>query len=116
MSPYTTERDKAIFAVVSRFEGLTMQAGEHFCLVTVYHATTMVRAFIMVKTAAGKSTDLQSQIREVEGILDANVVAGKYDIIAEAAGEEVYTVIHTVATQLHELDGVMDTRTYICLE
>ena len=76
----------------------------------------MVRAFIMVKTAAGKSADLQEGIRAVDGILDAHVVAGQYDIIAEAEGDEVYTVIHTVATKLHELEGVVDTRTYICLE
>lgn len=76
----------------------------------------MVRAFIMIKTAAGKSTDLQAQINGVDGILETHVVAGQYDIIAEAEGEEVYTVIHTVATNLRELDGVVDTRTYICLE
>jgi DNA-binding Lrp family transcriptional regulator len=76
----------------------------------------MVRAFIMVKTAAGKSADLQDQIETVEGVREAHVVAGQYDIIAEAEGEEVYTVIHTVATDLHEIEGVVDTRTYICLE
>lgn len=76
----------------------------------------MVRAFIMVKTAAGKSADLQNQIREMDAVLDAHVVAGQYDIIVEAEGEEVYTVIHTVATDLNELAGVTDTRTYICLE
>ena len=76
----------------------------------------MVRAFIMVKTAAGKSADLQNQIREMDAVLDAHVVAGQYDIIVEAEGEEVYTVIHTVATDLNELQGVTDTRTYICLE
>jgi len=78
--------------------------------------SNMVRAFIMVKTAAGKSADLQNQIRQMEEVLDAHVVAGQYDIIVEAEGDEVYTVIHTVATELHELDGVMDTRTYICLD
>jgi DNA-binding Lrp family transcriptional regulator len=76
----------------------------------------MVRAFIMVKTAAGKSADLQNQIYEMDGVNEAHVVAGEYDIIVEAEGEEVYTVIHTVATELRELDGVVDTRTYICLE
>ena len=90
-------------------------AGEHFCCVTLYHIG-MVRAFIMVKTAAGKSADLQNQIREMDAVLDAHVVAGQYDIIVEAEGEEVYTVIHTVATDLNELTGVTDTRTYICLE
>jgi len=77
---------------------------------------TMVRAFIMVKTAAGKSADLQNQIREMAAVLDASVVAGQYDIIVEAEAEEVYDVIHTVATEVTELDGVVDTRTYICLE
>jgi len=76
----------------------------------------MVRAFIMVKTAAGKSADLQNRIREMEAVLDANVVAGQYDIIIEAESEEMYDVIHTVATDVRELDGVVDTRTYICLE
>lgn len=76
----------------------------------------MVRAFIMVKTAAGKSAALREQIEEMEAVLEAHVVAGEYDIIVEAMGEEVYEVIHTVATDLTSLEGVVDTRTYICLE
>lgn len=76
----------------------------------------MVRAFITVKTAAGKSADLQERIREMDAVLDAHVVAGQYDIIVEAEADEVYTVIHAVATDLRNLDGVVDTRTYICLE
>jgi DNA-binding Lrp family transcriptional regulator len=76
----------------------------------------MVRAFIMVKTSAGKSADLQESITGLEGVQEAHVVAGQYDIIAEAVGEEVYDVIRGVATAMRELDGVVDTRTYICLE
>ena len=76
----------------------------------------MVRAFIMVKTSAGKSADLQAAIADVPGVVEAHVVAGQYDIIVEAEGEEVYTVIHTVATEVRDLEGVTDTRTYICLE
>ncbi|MFB6311226.1 MAG: Lrp/AsnC ligand binding domain-containing protein [Salinirussus sp.] len=76
----------------------------------------MVRAFIMAKTSAGTSADLRSAIEGVPGVQEAHVVAGKYDIIVEAEGAEVYDVIHTVATEIRDLDGVMDTRTYICLE
>jgi DNA-binding Lrp family transcriptional regulator len=76
----------------------------------------MVRAFIMVKTAAGKSAELQDRIREMDAVLGAHVVAGQYDVIVEAEGEEVYTVINAVATKIHDLDGIVDTRTYICLE
>jgi DNA-binding Lrp family transcriptional regulator len=70
----------------------------------------------MVKTTAGKSAALQADIDAIEGVEEAHVVAGQYDIIVEAAGEEVYDVIHSVATDVRDLDGVVDTRTYICLE
>ena len=77
---------------------------------------TMVRAFIMVKTTAGKSAELRENIADVEGVTEAHVVAGQYDLVVEATGEEVYDVIHNVATDVRALDGVVDTRTYICLE
>ncbi|MFB6308356.1 MAG: Lrp/AsnC ligand binding domain-containing protein [Haloarculaceae archaeon] len=76
----------------------------------------MVKAFIMVKTAAGKSEGLLATIREQDGIEEAHIVAGQYDIIAEADGGEVYDVMGEIATGIRDLDGVVDTRTYICLE
>ena len=76
----------------------------------------MVSAFIMIKTAAGKSDDLLADVQTSAGITEAHIVAGQYDIIAEAAGSEVYDVMQSVATRVRDLDGVSDTRTYICLE
>jgi DNA-binding Lrp family transcriptional regulator len=76
----------------------------------------MVQAFIMIKTAAGESATVREQVVEMEAVLEAHVVAGQYDVIAEVQGGEVYEVIHAVATDLTSLDGVVDTRTYICLE
>ena len=76
----------------------------------------MTSAFIMIKTVAGKSEDLLAAVRESEGITEAHIVAGQYDIIAEATGEEVYDVMHSVSTRVRDLEGVADTRTYICLE
>jgi DNA-binding Lrp family transcriptional regulator len=75
----------------------------------------MVRAFVMVKTAAGKSAAPQERISTMEAVLDADIVAGQYDVIVEAEGDEVYTLIDTVATDLRDLGGIVDTRTYICL-
>lgn len=76
----------------------------------------MVRAFIVVKATAGRAADLRGEIAEIAGVSEAHVVAGEYDLIVEAAGEEIYEVIHTVATGIRDLAGVVDTRTYICLE
>jgi len=76
----------------------------------------MVRAFIMVKTAAGKSEQLLDSIRGIDGVEEAHIVAGQYDIIVEATGEEVYDLMHGVATRVRDIDGVADTKTYICLD
>jgi DNA-binding Lrp family transcriptional regulator len=76
----------------------------------------MVSAFIMIKTVAGKSEALLNEIRDAEGVTEAHIVAGQYDIIAEASGGEVYDVMHSVSSYVRDLDGVADTRTYICLE
>jgi len=76
----------------------------------------MVRAFVMVKTAAGKSNVLLAATTDIDGVDEAHVVAGEYDIIAEASGDKVYDVVHSVATKIRDLDGITDTRTYIALE
>jgi len=75
----------------------------------------MVHAFIMVKTAAGKSERLLAEIGDLESITDAHIVAGNYDIIAEVDTPEVYDVLQTVSSSLQALDGVTDTKTYIAM-
>ena len=76
----------------------------------------MVRAFIMVKADTGHAEELLERIRGLEQVVEANVVAGDFDIIVEAANEEVYDVINAVATRIRDFDEVSDTKTYVCLE
>lgn len=75
----------------------------------------MVHAFIMVKTAAGKSEGLLSSIRDLESVTDAHIVAGNYDIIAEIDAPEVYDVLEAVSTNMQSLEGVTETKTYIAM-
>ena len=75
----------------------------------------MVHAFIMVKTAAGKSEGLLAAIRDLDSVSDAHIVAGNYDIIAEIEGPEVYDVLETVSSSVQGLGGVSDTKTYIAM-
>ena len=75
----------------------------------------MVHAVIMVKTEAGRSEETVEVIRDVDGVTEAHVVAGEYDVIAEVEAEEVYDVLHTASSGIQGLDGVVDTKTYIAL-
>ena len=76
----------------------------------------MVHAFIMVKTAAGKSEGLLAEIRELGSVSEAHIVAGDYDIIAEVDAKEVYNVLEVASSGIQGLGGVTDTRTYIAMD
>jgi len=73
----------------------------------------MVHAFIMVKTAAGKSEGLLAEINGLESVTDAHIVAGNYDIIAEIDAPDVYDVLQAASSQMQQLNGVTETKTYI---
>lgn len=77
---------------------------------------TMVRAFIMVKAVAGKAESLLGDIRSALGVEEAHIVAGQYDLVVEAERDSVYEIMESVASGIRDLEGVADTRTYICLE
>ncbi|ELY50862.1 MULTISPECIES: Lrp/AsnC family transcriptional regulator [Natronococcus] len=76
----------------------------------------MVHAFIMVKTAAGKSEGLLESIRGLGSVAEAHIVAGNYDIIAEVDTEEVYEILKAVSSDVQGLEGVTDTKTYIAMD
>jgi len=75
----------------------------------------MVHAVVMVETGTAKSTEILDEITSLERVLEAHVVAGDYDIIAEVEAEAVGEVMSTVATAIRDIDGIDDTRTYVCL-
>lgn len=75
----------------------------------------MVRAFIMVKVEGDAESSL-NPVTAIANIEEAHVVAGDYDIIAEALADEVRDIMHTAAAEIRYIEGVRDTKTYVCLE
>ena len=76
----------------------------------------MVHAFVMVKTDSVGAETVLDAVLGVDGITEAHIVAGDFDIIAEVEAEEVYDVLGAVATDVRSIDGVVDTKTYVALE
>jgi DNA-binding Lrp family transcriptional regulator len=76
----------------------------------------MVDAFVMIRTGAGRSEDVIDAVRDVEGVVEAHIVAGEFDIMTEVSADEVYEVLRTASSSIQDLDGVTETRTYIALD
>jgi DNA-binding Lrp family transcriptional regulator len=76
----------------------------------------MVHAFVMVKADSVDAASVLDAVLGVEGITEAHIVAGEFDIIAEVEAEEVYDVLGAAATEIRSIHGVVDTKTYVALE
>ena len=76
----------------------------------------MVHAFVMVKTATGRSEELLDSVRGLDDVTEAHVVAGDFDIIAEAEADEVYDVLHAASSDISGMDGIADTKTYMAID
>jgi DNA-binding Lrp family transcriptional regulator len=75
----------------------------------------MAHAFIMVSAGAGAAADVCEEIAGMDGVQNANVVAGRYDVIVEVGGDEVGSILQTVSKDVGTVTGVTDTKTYISL-
>ena len=76
----------------------------------------MVVAYIMVKAYTGEADRLKREIKAVEGVVSAHIVAGDVDVIARVEVDSPADVRQVAATDIQNIDGVEDTRTYIAME
>ncbi|MEF8791892.1 MAG: Lrp/AsnC ligand binding domain-containing protein [Haloarculaceae archaeon] len=76
----------------------------------------MVVAYVMVKAYTGEADRLKRQIEAVPGVESAHIVAGDVDVIAKVDVETPADVKQVSATEIQNIDGVEDTRTYVAME
>ncbi|GAA0666694.1 Lrp/AsnC ligand binding domain-containing protein [Natronoarchaeum mannanilyticum] len=76
----------------------------------------MVRAYAMIDTGEGTSPALCERIRTFDGVTEAHVVAGDFDIVVELEGDRPYDLQRILTREIRALDGVGTTRTYVVLE
>ncbi|PSQ19539.1 ArsR family transcriptional regulator [Halobacteriales archaeon QS_8_69_26] len=76
----------------------------------------MVRSYVLAVTATGRSLELLPEVREVEGVREAHVVAGEYDLMIEADGESTSDVLRNTIERIRDLEGIGDTKTYVSID
>lgn len=75
----------------------------------------MVTAYIMVKALSGDADRMREAIREIEGVSEVHIVAGDVDLIVKVNVESPGDVKRIAAEQIHDIDGVDTTQTYIAM-
>ncbi|SDQ96009.1 Lrp/AsnC ligand binding domain-containing protein [Natronobacterium texcoconense] len=75
----------------------------------------MVEAYLLITTASGTARDVLSDVREVEAVGRANVIAGEFDLIATVEADETQELLTLVTDEIQSIEAVGRTRTCIVL-
>jgi len=76
----------------------------------------MVVAYVLVKANTGEADRLLEEISDVDGIVDAHIVAGDVDFIAKVDVDTPTKVKDISANAIQRIDGIESTETYISMD
>ena len=73
------------------------------------------KTYVLIETAVGKTREVATQLRDVGGIKDVDVVTGPYDIIALIEAEDINSIGDIVTGKVHTIGGVVRTVTCVAV-
>ena len=73
----------------------------------------MVKGYLLIKLVPGLETNALSQIRNIRGIQEVNLVFGHWDAIAVAEAKTLFELAKIVTGEVRGVQGVQDTETLL---
>jgi DNA-binding Lrp family transcriptional regulator len=71
-----------------------------------------VTAYVLIQTDVGRAEKVARASREIAGVVDADNVAGPYDVIVKAEAPSLDDLGKLVVSEIQKVDGI--TRTFTC--
>ncbi|GAA0647274.1 Lrp/AsnC family transcriptional regulator [Salarchaeum japonicum] len=76
----------------------------------------MVVAYVLIKANSGEADRILDEIADLDGVVDAHIVAGDVDFIAKLDVESPADVKEVSANGIQRVRGVESTETYLSME
>jgi DNA-binding Lrp family transcriptional regulator len=76
----------------------------------------VVTAYIMVKAHTSEADRIKSEIVDIDGVVDAHIVAGDVDYIVKVRVDSPAEVKTIAASSIQSIEGIEDTQTYIAMD
>lgn len=71
------------------------------------------KAFVLIETAVGKTKEVITSLKQLEGMKSVDTVTGPYDVIAVIEAETLNEIGDLITGKIHAIDGI--SRTVTCL-
>ena len=72
----------------------------------------VIQAYVLIQTEVGKAAQVAKEVREIEGVAEAEDVTGPYDVIVRAEAKNVDELGKLVVAKIQSVEGI--TRTLTC--
>jgi DNA-binding Lrp family transcriptional regulator len=71
-----------------------------------------VTAYVLIQTEVGRAEKVATSARALTGVVDADNVAGPYDVIVKAEADSLDELGRLVVSEIQKVAGI--TRTFTC--
>jgi DNA-binding Lrp family transcriptional regulator len=71
------------------------------------------RAFILIETQVGRARQVAVDLRGLEGVKDADVITGSFDVIALVEAADMARMADLVTSRIQGIHGVLRTITCV---
>jgi DNA-binding Lrp family transcriptional regulator len=75
-----------------------------------------MKAYIMIHVRPGSVPEVVRNLRRLDGVLEAHMTFGPYDVVAEMEATDVNHLGKLVASEIQPIPGVIDTLTCLVVE
>jgi DNA-binding Lrp family transcriptional regulator len=75
-----------------------------------------MKAYVLINTRPGEIREVVRQLRRVEGVMEANMTFGQYDVIAVLQADDLKHLGEMIAGQVQPIPGVQETLTCMAVE
>jgi DNA-binding Lrp family transcriptional regulator len=75
----------------------------------------MAKAIILITADPGKDREVANKIKEVEGVENVYLAAGRFDVVVEAQAQDDTSMLSLAYDQIRVISGIRETHTMFCL-
>jgi len=77
---------------------------------------TMARVYMLANVLPGKDRDIRDTLRGINGVVNADVVTGQFDIIAVLEANDINEIFTRILKKVRKIRGITRTETFIAVE
>ncbi len=76
----------------------------------------MAKAIVLITADPGKDRNVASNVKNVEGVQNVYLAAGRYDVVAEVQAPDDNSMLALIYDSIRVIDDIRETHTMFCLK